>query len=398
MKTRMIILAQGKRWVLLLVVLCAFTLPLASAQTDRQTGEGQPGIPPGYTIIEGDIQVPISVADSLRQRAPVGPQATFDTNLWPNGIIPFEFETTCAATSSCNGALPSGCVSQANQTAMLNAMAVLEAVANVDFQLCPGNNCAGGHIRIRDSTNDTTVGLNNTCQDNSRNSSPVGRQGNGQQFINIVSWGARFIIVHELLHSLGFFHEHTRPDRNTYVDVASLCSNVQGGCMGDTYTDNFPIESGATAYGYYDFDSVMHYGQCSFSRNPGCPMSNSTFPDGGITVRVQPPYNTQLSPDGIAWQQAIGQRQRLSELDRATVSFLYPFADWRFVDCNYNGSNGSPNGTFLRPYTSFTTATANTPAGGTLWVLSTCTFPDRRTYDQRVTVRVAPGVTATLGD
>ena len=27
------------------------------------------------------------------------------------------------------------------------------------------------------------------------------------------------VIVHEVLHALGFFHEHTRPDRNLYVVI-----------------------------------------------------------------------------------------------------------------------------------------------------------------------------------
>ncbi len=141
------------------------------------------------------------------------------------------------------------------------------------------------------------------------------------------------------------------------------------------------VKSPATAYGYYDFDSVMHYGQCSFAANV-CPPNT--------TITVLPPYDVQ-------WQNAIGQRTHLSDLDRASVSFLYPFAGWRFLDTSYNGRNGSPNGSFHRPYKTFAQAMANTPAGGTIWLIRTQTIPAVGTYDKRITVRAAPGVTGTLG-
>ena len=202
--------------------------------------------------------------------------------------------------------------------------------------------------------------------------------------INIVSWGTQFIIVHELLHSLGLFHEQSRPDRDTYVDVASLCNNVQGGCMSSTYLNNFPINPRATAYGYYDFDSVMHYGQCSFSRNPNCPTTSTAFPDGGITVRVKAPYNT----DPQNWQANIGQRMRLSELDRLTVSLLYPRPNWRFVD---GSSPARPaNGTFLLPYTSLQVGIDATPAGGVLWI-QPGSYRAPRTITKSITLRAPLG-------
>jgi hypothetical protein len=375
----------------LLVILCPTALRLTNAQTDRQTEGTLPGVPAGYTIIDGDIQMPISVVNALRQqaqRAPHAPQAAFTTELWPNGVIPFQFETTCAATSACTGAPPSGCVSAARQNLMLSAMAVLEGVANVDFQQCGNNTCNGDFVRIRDSSNDTDVGQNNTCKNVSRNSSAVGVQG-GRQTINIVSWNTQFIIVHELLHCLGFFHEQSRADRNNYVQVN--CNNVQSGCNGDTFTVNFTVKDEATTYGNYDFDSVMHYGQCAFSVNNNCPTVSQAFPDGGLTVTVLAPYTAQ-------WQSAIGQRDYLSALDEATLSFLYPYSNWRFLDCDYDGDNGASNGTFRRPYTSFTTAFNNTPAGGTLWILRSCNFTAVGVYNKQIKIRAAPGVTATLAD
>jgi uncharacterized protein (TIGR03437 family) len=368
----------------ILVCLCSATLRPAHSQTSRQPEEHIPGVPAGYTIVDGDIQMPISVVNELRlqaEKTPTTPRAAFTTQLWPGGIIPFQFETNCTATSTCSGAPRSGCVSAANRAAMRAAMQVLELAANVDFQECTNNRCSGNFVHIRDSTNDTTVGSGNSCTNAARNSSPVGRRG-GQQNINIVNWDVQFIMVHELMHTLGFFHEHERPDRDTYVDVASLCGNVRGGCTGSTYTGQFGLESAATSYGDYDFDSVMHYGQCSFSRNTNCPATSPAFPDGGITIRVKAPYNTQ-------WQTAIGQRSRLSDLDRLTLSLLYSRPNWRFVDATYTGQRGASDGTFLRPYQSLATGINATPTWGVLWIQPGTYFASQIT--KRITMRAPLG-------
>lgn len=42
-------------------------------------------------------------------------------------------------------------------------------------------------------------------------------------------------IVHEIAHSLGFFHEHSRPDRDDYVTVH--WDNIEGG----EYTATFRV-------------------------------------------------------------------------------------------------------------------------------------------------------------
>ena len=39
-------------------------------------------------------------------------------------------------------------------------------------------------------------------------------------------------IIHELMHTIGFWHEQSRPDRNQYVEV--LWENIKDGKMTDS--------------------------------------------------------------------------------------------------------------------------------------------------------------------
>ena len=94
-----------------------------------------------------------------------------------------------------------------------------------------------------------------------------------------------------------------RSDRDTFVMV-HLDRVCQDCCSGSPCDHNFDLEAGSTDYGAYDFDSVMHYGQCAFSvcNNCGADLTNCRT----ITV---------LPPNATTWQNAIGQRNHLSDLD-----------------------------------------------------------------------------------
>lgn len=48
----------------------------------------------------------------------------------------------------------------------------------------------------------------------------MGKRGNGPQAISIGKNCDKFgIVVHELGHVVGFWHEHTRPDRDNHVQI-----------------------------------------------------------------------------------------------------------------------------------------------------------------------------------
>ncbi|WKX90077.1 hypothetical protein Q1695_009148 [Nippostrongylus brasiliensis] len=67
--------------------------------------------------------------------------------------------------------------------------------------------------------------------------------------------------AHELGHALGFFHTHSRHDRNDYITV--MTSNIK-----EDWLDQFTLETEATNDNYglpYDYGSVMQYGATSAS-------------------------------------------------------------------------------------------------------------------------------------
>ena len=77
--------------------------------------------------------------------------------------------------------------------------------------------------------------------------------------------------VHELLHTLGFVHEHTRPDRDNFVDVN--VDNIKPGKEGNfekrKYGDSYYFEKDSvnSENSPYDVLSLMHYGPRDFSKN-----------------------------------------------------------------------------------------------------------------------------------
>uniref|UniRef100_A0A914EE62 Metalloendopeptidase n=1 Tax=Acrobeloides nanus TaxID=290746 RepID=A0A914EE62_9BILA len=71
------------------------------------------------------------------------------------------------------------------------------------------------------------------------------------------------IIIHELMHAVGFFHEQSRADRDDYVIIH--WENVETGLQDqfDKYSLSMIDHLGTK----YDYGSVMHYAPTAFSKN-----------------------------------------------------------------------------------------------------------------------------------
>ncbi len=273
-------------------------------------------IPSDLVQLEDDILVP---------REWIQNRTAYVVNLWPGGVVPYEFGPNVTVT---------------NQGLMRAAMDEWESLANVQF--VPRNN-QDDYIFIRNATFNASEFL--------------GRVG-GEQRVYISNWTTHGTLVHELGHVLAFWHEQSRSDRNNFITVnfSNVCQNCCSDADGNPISCNaqFTIRDSGDEHGPYDFGSVMHYGACAFSNCTPCSATNPSC----ATITVLPPNNT-------VWQTGIGQRVGASYWDGRIMHFLYPENDWNFADSTYGGI---PFGTFTSPWGSFAEGYVTTPTGGTLWL------------------------------
>ncbi|XP_003941308.1 astacin-like metalloendopeptidase [Saimiri boliviensis] len=91
--------------------------------------------------------------------------------------------------------------------------------------------------------------------------SSVGRSG-GMQVVSLAPaclQKGQGIVLHELMHVLGFWHEHARADRDRYIHVN--WNEILPG-----FEINFIKSRSSNMLTPYDYSSVMHYGRLAFSR------------------------------------------------------------------------------------------------------------------------------------
>ncbi|XP_058055680.1 zinc metalloproteinase nas-14-like [Anopheles bellator] len=86
--------------------------------------------------------------------------------------------------------------------------------------------------------------------------------------------------AHELMHSIGFYHEFTRPDRDEYVSIdrEALAPQYQ---TEEFYQDNYGkySDNQVVLYGRpYDYGSVMHYSKYAAAANRSRPVMNNLKP------------------------------------------------------------------------------------------------------------------------
>jgi Astacin (Peptidase family M12A) len=216
----------------------------------------------GLAVTQGDIVLgkPVGGQSDLKK----GVASANKTNLWPSHEIPYSIQNE---------------IKQKSQ--------VLEAIdyfqQNTVVRFVPYNG-------QKDSL--VFVPAKELC------ASYLGKAGGAQPIYLAPQCGVHQII-HELMHALGFVHEHARPDRDQFLEV--IWSHIppefhlQFWMMPDTLVHDY---SGAVFN--FDSESIMLYEKTAFARAPGL-------------ITLQPKGNYELNPSQAS----------LSRIDRERIFYLY---------------------------------------------------------------------------
>ncbi|XP_013112260.2 low choriolytic enzyme [Stomoxys calcitrans] len=126
--------------------------------------------------------------------------------------------------------------------------------------------------------------------------SSVGRRQGGQVLnLNTPKCVTHGVVVHEILHALGFYHQQSATERDDYVKI-----NWENIIPGHAHNFNKYARTHISSFGVeYDYLSVMHYSSKAFTKN------------GKNTIEPLDPYAS------------LGQRRGLSDKDIAKLNEMY---------------------------------------------------------------------------
>ncbi|XP_037936499.1 seminal metalloprotease 1-like [Teleopsis dalmanni] len=229
-----------------------------SASSTQQRIETDPELTAGY--FEGDIVLNKDRNGIIKE-----------TMHWPNGIVYYNFGDV---------------IDEPHRNHILRGMEMLEQVSCIRFKEADEKQSYYINITTEFDGCFATAGWWNRSQSFNLQLYPLDE--------GCFRLGT---ILHELLHTLGFYHQHSTWNRDEYVRIAE--ENIQPDALhafekyNSDFVDNYNEE--------YDFDSILHYHAYAFSIN------------GEKTII---PLNEK---DGAN----MGQRETLSQSDINKLNAMY---------------------------------------------------------------------------
>ncbi len=182
----------------------------------------------GAFIVQGDMLFR-SLAQDPQGGGGLQNSSTIDGNNWTSRTIPY---------------------SNASADATKVAQAIAHWERHSEFRFSQTG--SGNRLNFVDPGDGTTC------------NSFVGNTGSVQT-INLASGCSVGNAVHEIGHALGLFHEQSRQDRDSHVDIDT--TNICCGAAG-----NYDKETTGVDVGSYDFNSIMHYGSYFFALDTSKPV------------------------------------------------------------------------------------------------------------------------------
>ena len=336
------------RAALLLLFASALLAQSPSAEFHSGFWRGQPveyRIMDGWALVEGDI-----LLAPLSEIEPAGAEAFPSGKLLRSVVIENE-----------NRRWPGAVVHYVIDPGMRNPQRAVDAIRqweqSTPFRFVERTSQAA-FVRIRS--------VDEGC------SSAVGRTG-GEQFVNLADGCSTVTTIHELGHTLGFWHTQARLDRDRHVRVRyENIDRIAWGQYDSRLSDGIDL-------GPYDYGSVMHYTDRGFASKPGPTMQSVPLgiPLGvrtglsaldiaaahqlagqippAVTITTAPPGlkiivdgREHLSPVSFPW--APGEVHTVSApTSQSTSSALV--RQLRFIDWNHNPGGGPDTEILVSPGT-----------------------------------------------
>lgn len=183
----------------------------------------------GQAVFEGDIILSPAQLNAANVRTDGAGTDVYE-QLWPNGIIYYSVDPSVSSAF------------------VEDAIKTVEEYTPVKF-VRPRKGQTNNFVTFKRG-----IGL----------SSSVGMVG-GEQFITVTLFSSKGQLMHEILHTLGMFHEHTRQDRDNMINIKY--ENIKDGSkfMFDTYAAQ-GLKGFEGRFGF-DITSIMMLDSYAFSKN-----------------------------------------------------------------------------------------------------------------------------------